>query len=260
MDEEKEIEWAKSNIDKEVAEIETNLAQEEEQLDFKRDFFPEDSEEINAIKNKIYTLKKNLGSLKWIQQFGEKRLIEIRRKKVQEKAEEYEFARRRMSALRTKHQFLDHTARVLRGRFMEQELIRAKRFRILDGVLKELLGDSNKKVRKQLRTILEMWERRLLFFDRPYKARECVSILEEEKKEENKRLNKHIRAHPEPLLYHLYKTGQMTDLTGEDIIGINEWVKRRKEENSFCELEEIKIKEQIYEKREVECQAEKMET
>ena len=260
MDEEKEVEWAKNNIDKEVGEIEASLAREEEQLDFKRDFFSEDSEEIKTIKNKIDTLKSNLESLKWIQKFGEERLINIRKKKIREKAEQYEMARRRLSAIHAKHQFLDHTVRVLRGRFIEREFMRVKRFKILEGVLTELLGDSNKKVRKQLRIILERWEKRLLFFDRPYKARECVSISEEEKKEDSKHLNKYIRAHPEPLLYHLYKTGQMTDLTEEDMAGINEWVKKKRKEDPFCYIEEIKDKKQIYGKREVECQTEKMET
>jgi len=106
-----------------------------------------------------------------------------------------------------------------------------------------LVKKSNKRSREQLKIILKKWEKRILFVDKLYRAGKNTSngfIPKEEKQEDAERLNKHIRTRPEPLLYYLYRSGQLKDLTKKDIKGINEWVKTKRREDPFCNVREIK--------------------
>ncbi|MCX6719905.1 MAG: hypothetical protein NTV36_02250 [Candidatus Staskawiczbacteria bacterium] len=59
---------------------------------------------------------------------------------------------------------------------------------------------------------------------------------EEQRKRDLEKLNESCRKHPEPLLWYLFQCGQITDLTREDFVKINKYVKEELKINPSAEL------------------------
>lgn len=62
---------------------------------------------------------------------------------------------------------------------------------------------------------------------------------EEQRKRDLEKTNEYSKEHPEALLWYLSQTGQLTDLTKEDIKKINEYVREELKNNPDAELWEI---------------------
>ncbi|MCX6760440.1 MAG: hypothetical protein NTW46_03820 [Candidatus Nealsonbacteria bacterium] len=75
------------------------------------------------------------------------------------------------------------------------------------------------------------------------KPSKLVYYPEKERQESLRKMNEHSKNHPEAFFWYLFQTGQITDLTKDDFVKINEYVRQRKKEEPYCDMWEISEEE-----------------
>lgn len=207
-DELKELEENKSKIDKEIEELEVRLAEEQEFSDY---------DDADTVERRIAPIQKELVEMKKLQKFAEERLIGIKRDKQN-------IVKKKVQEIFTTDSIKDpetHKRWLKRGRERALLLVEALKQGIKENDKKNLTTQQINENLKKLQT----------------------SETDNAFRKETERMNKYNQEHWEPLVLYLYECEQINDLSDEDVLKINEYVRKEKKENPYNQIWEINIEE-----------------